>query len=489
MTEATTDPTVSRSRRSFSVRTRITATIATLTALAMVLVGILLYTLGVRAMHDDAAHAISQEFEEFRRLHEEGVDPDTNRTFTIPGVLERFLQRNVPDDDELLVTYVDGLAVNVSAGRSRADAAWRERFLRSSTYTRTLESVLREGGTARMEADDGQEVWVSVLPLRSGPDERNGNALVIVTFFGDDHRELLGTIRAFSLASAATLLLVILLAWIQAGRLLAPIRVLRATAQDIGATDLSRRLPETGNDDVTELTRTLNQMLSRLEEGFEAQRRFLDDAGHELKTPLTVLAGHLELLDPHDPAEVVSSRDLLLDETDRMSRLVGDLILLAKARRPDFLRPEQVDVDDLTRDVMAKMRVLGDREWHLAGVASGTCRLDTQRITQALLQLADNAVKHTSVGDRISLESFRAAGAVHFRVTDTGAGIPEKDRATIFDRFARSRVRPEDEGFGLGLSIVHAIADAHGGHVQLNDLADTSFTLSVPAEEATWPTS
>ena len=325
--------------------------------------------------------------------------------------------------------------------------------------------------------------------LRSGPDERNGNALAIVTFFGVDRAELLSTLRAYALASVATLLLVILLAWVQAGRLLAPIRLLRSTAQDITTTDLSRRIPESGNDDVTELTRTINEMLGRLEDGVEAQRRFLDDAGHELKTPLTVLAGHLELMDATDPEEVASSRALLLDETDRMSRLVGDLILLAKARRPDFLKPDDVDVDDLTHDVMAKMRVMGERDWQLGAVAGGTCRLDTHRLTQALLQLADNAVKHTDPGDKITLESFRDDAAVYFRVTDSGEGIPAEDRARIFDRFARSRVRSDDEGFGLGLSIVHAIADAHGGHVQLDDLAVTSFTLRIPAEEHPWHTS
>ena len=102
----------------------------------------------------------------------------------------------------------------------------------------------------------------------------------------------------------------------------------------------------TGNDDITALTRTVNGMLDRLESAFVGQRQFLDDAGHELKTPLTVLRGHLELLDVGSPEEVAETRELLLDEVDRMSRLVGDLILLAKSDRPDFVSPRPVDLRD-----------------------------------------------------------------------------------------------------------------------------------------------
>jgi signal transduction histidine kinase len=112
-------------------------------------------------------------------------------------------------------------------------------------------------------------------------------------------------------------------------------------------------------------------MLDRLEAAFVGQREFLDDAGHELKTPLTVLRGHLELLDPDDPEEVAATRELLLDEIDRMSRLVGDLIVLAKSDRPDFLRTRPVDLSTLTTDLLTKARGLGPREWVLDGTGDG----------------------------------------------------------------------------------------------------------------------
>ena len=220
-----------------------------------------------------------------------------------------------------------------------------------------------------------------------------------------------------------------------------------------------------GNDDITALTRTVNGMLDRLEEAFVGQRQFLDDAGHELKTPLTVLRGHLELLDVGNPEEIAETRELLLDEVDRMSRLVGDLILLAKSDRPDFITRRPVDLTGLTVDVLAKARGLGDRRWTLDATASVTADVDEQRLTQALLQLCDNAVKHTRAGDEIALGSAYDAGSARLWVRDTGPGVPPGDRSQIFERFGRSAVPDEDEGFGLGLSIVRAIvarARRHG---------------------------
>ena len=138
-------------------------------------------------------------------------------------------------------------------------------------------------------------------------------------------------------------------------------RTLRTTADRIGATDLSQRLPVTGNDDITALTLTVNGMLDRLESAFVSQRQFLDDAGHELGTPLTVLSGNLELLDSARAEEVEATRQLLLDEVRRMARLTRDLILLAKSERPDFLRIERVDCCSTARNGSLPLGKMGDR--------------------------------------------------------------------------------------------------------------------------------
>jgi signal transduction histidine kinase len=224
-------------------------------------------------------------------------------------------------------------------------------------------------------------------------------------------------------------------------------------------------------------------MLDRLENAFIGQRQFLDDAGHELKTPLTIVAGHMELLDVHDPEEVESTRALMLDEVDRMSRLVQDLIMLAKTDRPDFIRLHPVNIAPLLSTVLEKCRALGDRAWVLDGRAELLAEIDEQRITQALLQLASNAVKHTRDGDEIGVGSrVTPEHGLELWVRDTGPGVPDGEKQLIFDRFARGSHHADDDGFGLGLSIVSAIARGHGGSVAVHDApgGGAVFTFCLP---------
>ncbi|WP_289017840.1 HAMP domain-containing sensor histidine kinase [uncultured Aeromicrobium sp.] len=198
----------------------------------------------------------------------------------------------------------------------------------------------------------------------------------------------------------------------------------------------------------------------------------LDDAAHELRTPLTVLQGHLEVLDPTDPDDVRTTRTLLLDEIDRMTRLVHDLLLLAKAERPDFVRLERTDVEALTLGALERARGLADRSWVLDAVARTHVDVDPQRLTQALLQLADNAVRHTRPGAEVGIGSRVHDGHVELWVRDTGAGVPSALRGTIFERFTQGD--GEQAGFGLGLSIVAAIMEAHEGRVVLDPPGATS---------------
>ncbi len=343
-----------------------------------------------------------------------------------------------------------------------------------------------------IDSPEYQEVWVTVVPVENELDPTNSGALTIINFADDERSELDRTIQTYAVVTVGFLGLITLLAIWRAGQLLAPLTTLRTTAETIRETDLSLRIPERGNDDITALTRTLNDMLARLELAFVGQRQFLDDAGHELKTPLTVLRGHLELLDADDPDEVAETRALLLDEIDRMARLVGDLILLAKTDRPDFLTSSPVSVERLTHTLLSKARGLADRDWQLDGAAEGIVAMDEQRITQAVLQLADNAVKHTETGDTIAIGSEIDGASMRIWVRDTGPGVRESDRAHIFERFGRSVVRADDEGFGLGLSIVAAIVHAHNGEVAVSDETPSGarFVITLPARpEVPWPAS
>jgi len=461
----------------FSVRTRITVVIALLTGLSMTAAGLLVYALESARIERAVSDQIDQEIAEFRNLR---VDPRTGQRFDDVGrLLNVFLTRNVPDDDEMLVGYARGETPLRTRNR------YGEEILDEPAYQQALEDM-GAGGTTTIQSEEFGEVWVTVVPVTNNASE---GSLVIVNFLDDEHAELNQTLQTYAIVALLSLGLITAIGALQSGRLLAPLRTLEETARDITTTDLSRRIPERGNDDITALTRTINGMLERLEGGFVAQRQFLDDAGHELKTPLTVLRGHLELLERGDPEEVAATQALLLDELDRMARLVDDLILLAKARRPDFVQPQPVGLEHFTHTVLAKARGLGDRDWQLDEVGEAIVHVDEQRITQAVLQLAGNAVKHTTAGDQVALGSSYDGTSVRLWVRDTGDGVPEADREHIFERFGRSRVPEGDEGFGLGLSIVSAIAEAHGGTVRVDDAEPRSsrFVITIPHKEDPWP--
>lgn len=473
-------------RRGLSVRARITASVALLVALALAGAGLIVYAVELSRVDAATIREMEQELDEFSRLRDEGVNPETRAPYDVETLLLTFLRRNVPDDDELLVAWVDG--------RPRAHFP-EDPLVGTQRFSRAVADVVAEGGTTYLDTADG-EVRITSQPVRQDTDRgTTEGALLVVSYLEEDRAELRSTMRTYTIVAVLLALLVTLVAAWQSGRLLAPLTRLRQATGAVSASDLSARLPESGNDDISALTRNFNDMLARLEQAFSDQRQFLDDAGHELRTPLTIIGGHLELLDESDPAEVEQTRRLALDEVDRMSRLVGDLILLAKHDRPDFLTLEEVDVDTLTEDILAKASALADRDWHLDAATPGTWRLDPQRVTQAMLQLCDNAAGHTAPGDRIAVGSAIVDGMLRLWVRDTGAGVPVEERGRIFERFARGSETGSGDrpGLGLGLAIVSAIAGAHGGTVGVEDAQPTGacFTITLPARHGgeAWPAS
>jgi signal transduction histidine kinase len=281
-----------------------------------------------------------------------------------------------------------------------------------------------------------------------------------------------------------TLLIGSILAWRVAEGVLRPVRLVSGTAQSISESDLTRRIEVTGRDEVAQLSATFNEMLDRLEEAFATQRRFVDDAGHELRTPITVIRGHLELLE-EDPEERRRTLDLVMDELGRMQRIVDDLLVLAKAQQPDFLDLHTVDIAAITEELHAKVSAIAPREWRLEGVGRGRVVADRQRLTQAMIQLAQNAAQHTGSGDRISLGSAVSNGEARLWVRDSGAGIPVEQQELIFRRFARGAGVRRSEGAGIGLTIVRAIADAHHGRVEVFSRpgAGSTFTVVIPTDQ------
>lgn len=457
----------------FSVRQRITGAVALLTALALVAVGVTVYIVEAGRIDRSIDTALAQEISEFRALERTGVDPDTGEPFaSVDRLLEVFLQRNLPDDYEMLFAFpVSGNPTKIGNDPDLQPTPALD------ALTRLVADNRESGG--RFTLDTGGTTFrVAIQSVGNG----EGFAAFVVTHNVTEARAELGDLMiTYALVAALGLLMISTLASFVAGRLLHPVRRLSEAAQGISGGDLSRRITVTGNDDLTELQRTFNEMLDRLEDAFAAQRQLLDDAGHELRTPLTILRGHLELVDPYDPQEVDATRGLLIDEVDRMARLVGDLLVLAKARRPDFITMAESDVEVLTQGIFDKSRALGPRTWTLDGLAAARTVLDGQRVTQAMLQLVDNAVQHTKVGDEIGIGSRVTEGHVELWVRDTGPGVRPEERDKIFERFHRGDGR-SDDGFGLGLAIVSAIIEAHGGHVELDD-TDVGATFRLTLEE------
>jgi signal transduction histidine kinase len=281
---------------------------------------------------------------------------------------------------------------------------------------------------------------------------------------------------------AVVLLLASVMAWLVAGRVLGPLRDLRDTARSVSESDLTRRIDVEGDDELADIARSFNAMLDRLQSAIASQKEFISDAGHELRTPITIIRGHLEVLG-EDPREREETLELVTDELDRMARFVDDLLVLARAERPDFLRLEPVDLDLFTHEVFAKASALARRDWRLERIGRGWMVADRQRLTQAMMNLSANAAQHTDEGDRIALGMRAVNGEARLWVRDAGPGIRHDERAHIFERFTRGEeAARRRDGAGLGLAIVRAIAQAHGGRVELySEVGEGSiFTIVVP---------
>jgi signal transduction histidine kinase len=416
-----------------------------------------------------------QESRELRQLAT-GNDPETGEPFDdrVRRIFEVYLSRNVPSRNEVLLTFADGepfVRSEGRAGRYRLDldpdlvARWG-----------ALERTDRGG----VETPDGRVEYLAVPLVGAG--ETRG--VFVAAIFRDlESGEVEDALRVVAGVGIAMLLVGSVLAWLLADRVLRPVTAVTKTARTISGGDLSRRIPVSGHDEIAVLATTFNEMLARLQTAFETQRRFVDDAGHELRTPLTIVRGHLELLED-DPAERRATLELVLDELDRMARLVNDMLTLAKWERADFLSTAPVDVGALTDDVLAKAEAIGNRRWLLDARARGTIVADRQRVTQALVQLAQNAVQHTEDGDEVGLGSFVGGGETRLWVRDTGPGIPFEEQERVFARFYRSSVGRGSDGAGLGLSIVQAIARAHGGRLELASApgSGATFTVVLPLE-------
>jgi two-component system, OmpR family, sensor kinase len=462
-----------RIRRVFaSFRVRVLAGYVGLLAAATILSLFIAREALERRLDQRIDEALVQESRELRQLAD-GNDPETGAPFAgdVRRIFEVFVDRNVPSRNEAFLTFVDGQPFL----RSRQVVPYR---LDQDPELVSRWSALTESERGSVETSSGSVEYMAV-PLVGRSVTRG--VFVAAIFRDRESGEVADALRVAAGVGLGMLLVGSVLAWLLADRVLRPVKAVTETARSISGGDLSRRIPVSGHDEIAELAATFNEMLARLETAFKAQQRFVDDAGHELRTPITIVRGHLELVED-DPEERRETLALVMDELDRMARIVNDLLTLAKWEQPDFLSPAPLEVGALVDDVLAKASALGPRNWQLDSMADATIVADRQRLTQALMQLAQNAVQHTGDGDEIGLGAYVGDGQARLWVRDSGPGVPFDEQKRVFDRFYRADEERRSEGAGLGLSIVQAIAQAHGGRVELSSVpgSGATFTLVLP---------
>ena len=231
-----------------------------------------------------------------------------------------------------------------------------------------------------------------------------------------------------------------------------------------------------------EALRTVERQAAQRASLFERQERFLHDASHELRTPVTIARGHLEVLRRTNGVSAPGI-DVALDELQRIEQILDRLLLLAKADQPDFVVLEQIELEPFLEDVFMRWSEVAPRRWRLGELAAGTLTVDPEGLRCALDALFENAVKYSELGASIVLRCRVVGAQVVIEVEDGGCGIAPDALTHIFDRFARAdaaRTRAQG-GVGLGLAIVDAIAKAHGGRCTVRTTRNgTIFALRLP---------
>lgn len=359
----------------------------------------------------------------------------------------------------------------------------------------------------RERDDDSERFWESPEGFSEGEVSDLGDVLVLtaVAETGQEDRAVVraaeslqsteealeGLRGTFLWVGLVALFAAAALAWLMASRLTRPLRRLTELSGRVGDDeDLSARMPlaEAGQAETLVLAESFNRMLDRLEEAFAKQKAFVADASHDLRTPLTVVRGQLEVLarDPDpSPEEVSRVQGVVSEATARMERLVGDLLLLARSDSGVSLKMERLAVVPL---VEAEIETRPDeqaRRIELGELSEREVQMDRDAISRALSNLVDNALRHSGEDGKVALSTVDHPTGVEIRVEDDGPGIPSDQRERVFDRFARlDQSRSSDSGgSGLGLAIVKVLVESQGGSVlcEQSPLGGARFVIRLPA--------
>lgn len=320
------------------------------------------------------------------------------------------------------------------------------------------------------------------IPSEEGP-------IVIVGASLDDIEEAASELLSQLLfGGAGALVLTVVIGWVVSGAALRPVESMRVEAEAISADEPGRRLPipNTG-DEIARLGQTLNAMLARIEQAIERERRFVDDASHEIRTPLGILKTEIELAlrRSRSAEELEAALRSAAEESDRLNALAEDLLVLARADRGGLpVRREELDLGELVTEVAKRLGPEGEaRKITIAVDVDGSPRadVDPQRIRQAVENLLDNALRHAPDDSSVTVRVTTEPDGTVIEVGDEGAGFPPYFIDHAFDPFTRAdRGRTRSVGgAGLGLAIVRAIAEGHGGHVQARNAPHGGAVVSM----------
>ncbi|MCK8475664.1 sensor histidine kinase [Microbacterium aurugineum] len=340
------------------------------------------------------------------------------------------------------------------------------------------------GSTPLPIDDDPQTTTIDGDPVLVVSEELDGDQTLVLAVAIDDDAETLATVATMlAVAVPLLLLLVAVTTWLVVGRALRPVERIREEVDGITAERLHQRVPVPATaDEIAALATTMNGMLDRLDAAATAQRRFVSDASHELRSPLATIRQHAELAQAHpevtsigELAEVVSEEGL------RLQGIVESLLLLARLDEGASTRGEAVDLDDIALGEVRRLRAAG-LDVDGSGIAAARVHADPRLLGQLVRNLADNAVRHSR--GRVAIGVVPADGHVFVMVEDDGAGVPVEERERIFERFVRlDEARSRDAGgSGLGLAIARGIAVSAGGTLMVDDSrwGGARFVLALP---------
>jgi two-component system, OmpR family, sensor kinase len=467
-------------RHRIAIRGRIALFGAAVVALTVVIFSSLVYVLVERNL-------VSQQDEALRVRGDDVSRQLISRRGFSPSPFALTIDVAKSSDIFVEITIFNPSQVYSSGKVNGADPVLPASLLESAPFDR--------GNITNAQAENGplMRVYVRQLASTSGP----AGYLVVGKSLSGIQSELSG-LRLFLLAGAfLSLIAAGAASWLVAGRALRPLDAMASTAEDIGRTqDLSRRLPESQPDDeVGRLQRSFNQMLRQLEDAYHrlqgalvAQRRFVADASHELRTPLTTIRGNVGLLLKRDDItsdDRVAALNDIAGESERMSRMVQDLLTLARADAGYHLEKAPMDLLPIIQEVSRQAQTLQpSRRIDLLDGVPAPVYGNADAIKQLLWILIDNAFKHTHDGGRIHLRLDSGQRAARLVVADDGPGIPEEDLERVFERFFQSDAARSGEGTGLGLAIARWIAKEHGGQVTAtnNPQGGAVFTVEFPVE-------